>query len=142
MGDGDGRREFLGQIYDQLFNDINTHILVVWQSVGTLVAAFAVLGLVEKSIVPIDVAIAIIVLIAGWLLWHLDDASYWYNRNLAMITNIDRQFLLPSDLRDIHYYFGKHRKAGAMIDHLAIQRNFGIGIAFIVLAFHFATQVW
>jgi hypothetical protein len=129
-------------MYDQMFNDINTHILVVWQSAGVLVAAFAVLALVEKAVLPIDVASALIVLIAIWLGCHLEDASYWYNRNLIIIANIERQFLNASDLRDIHYYFGKHRAVGKMIDHLRIQYVFGFGIAFIILFFHFYTRVW
>jgi len=137
----DDRKEFLGRMYEQLFNDIDTHILVVWQSVGVLTAAFAVLALVEKGIVPVDIATAIIILIAGWLLAHLEDASYWYNRNLVIIANIERQFLLSSDLRDIHYYFGKHRAIGRMIDHLRIQYAFGLGIAGIILWFHFFTRV-
>jgi hypothetical protein len=33
--------------------------------------------------------------------------SYWYNRNLVIIANIERQFL---GRKEIHYYFGKHRK--------------------------------
>src|SRR5438876_1465761 len=115
------RKEFLGRMYDQMFNDINTHILVVWQSAGVLVAAFAVLALVEKAIVSMDVATALLALIAAWLLSHLEDASYWYNRNLVIIANIERQFLRPSDIREVHYYFGKHRAVGKMIDHLRIQ---------------------
>jgi len=79
------RKEFLCRMYDQMFNDINTHILVVWQSAGVLVAAFAVLALVEKAIIPMDVATALLVLIAAWLLAHLEDASYWYNRNLVLL---------------------------------------------------------
>ena len=35
------RKEFLLHMYDQMFNDINRHIMVIWQSVGVLVAAFA-----------------------------------------------------------------------------------------------------
>ena len=46
------RKEFLLKMYDQMFNDINTHILVVWQSVGVVVGAFAVFALVEKNIIP------------------------------------------------------------------------------------------
>lgn len=136
------RKEFLGRMYDQMFNDINTHILVIWQSAGVLVAAFAVLALVEKAVVPIDVATALLVLIAGWLLSHLEDASYWYNRNLVIIANVERQFLVPADLHDIHYYFGKHRAVGKMIDHLRIQYAFALGMAGIMLLFHFATRVW
>ncbi len=136
------RVTFLGKMYDQLLNDINTHILVVWQSVATLVAAFAVLALVEKAVLPLDVAATIIILVALWLLCHVEDAAYWYNRNLVMIANIERQFLLQTDLHDIHYYFGKHRKKGAMITHLIIQRAFGVGLAAIVVVFHFWVRVW
>ena len=53
--------------------------------------------------------------------------SYWYNRNLVIIANIERQFLGPDDLKEIHYYFGKHRKKSAMITHLKIQYALGLG---------------
>jgi hypothetical protein len=128
-------------MYDQMFNDINTHILVVWQSVGVLVGAFAIFALTEKQIITVDVAASLIVLIAAWLIGHLYDASYWYNRNLVIIANIERQFLNPSDLRNVHYYFGKHRKKGSMITHLRIQYALALGIGLVVLLFHFFTRV-
>lgn len=129
------------RMYDQMFNDINTHILVVWQSVGVLVGAFAIFALTEKQVISLDVAAALIVLIAAWLIGHLYDASYWYNRNLIIIANIERQFLVQTDLRDVHYYFGKHRKKGTMIIHLQIQYALALGIGFIVLLFHFFSRV-
>jgi hypothetical protein len=129
------------RMYDQMFNDINTHILVVWQSVGVLVGAFAIFALTEKQVISLDVAAALIVLIAAWLIGHLYDASYWYNRNLVIIANIERQFLKRSDLRDVHYYFGKHRRKGTMIMHLRIQYALALGIGFIVVLFHFFTRV-
>lgn len=135
------RKEFLMRMYDQMFNDINRHILVVWQSVGVLVGSFALFGLVEKGIVPFDFAVALIVLLVMWLLAHLEDAGYWYNRNLAIIANIERQFLEKSDLRNIHYYFGKHRGKNVMLSHLRIQYLFGIGILCLVLLYHFLTRV-
>ncbi len=106
------RDEFLLHMYDQMFNDINTHILVVWQSVGVLVGAFAIFALTEKQIITLDIAAALIVLLAAWLIGHIYDASYWYNRNLVIIANIERQFLAAADLKEVHYYFGKHRKRG------------------------------
>ena len=135
------RNDFLMRMYDQMFNDINTHILVVWQSVGVLVGAFAIFALTEKQVITLDVAASLIVLIAAWLIGHLYDASYWYNRNLVIIANIERQFLTESDLRDVHYYFGKHRKKGSMITHLRIQYALALGIGFVVLLFHFFTRV-
>ena len=65
------------------------------------------------------------------------DASHWYNRNLVIIANIERQFLKVSDLRDIHYYFGRHRKTGAIINHLEIQMYLAVGVAMLVLTTHF-----
>ena len=52
------RDELLLKMYDQMFNQINTHILVVWQSVGVLVGAFAILALTEKQFISMNVAIA------------------------------------------------------------------------------------
>ena len=86
----DHRKEFLLKMYDQMFNDINTHILVVWQSVGVVVGAFAVFALAEKNIIPIDYACSLMIILCAWLLANLYDSSYWYNRNLVIIANIER----------------------------------------------------
>src|SRR5579862_1199611 len=135
------RSDFLLKMYDQMFNDINTHILVVWQSVAVVVGAFAVFAIVEKAVISVDLALVLIVLLCGWLLAHLYDASYWYNRNLVIIANIERQFLLATDLRHIHYYFGKHRSSSAMLTHLKIQYILGTTIAALFLLFHFLTRI-
>jgi len=138
---GNGRKELLLKMYDQMFNDINTHIIVVWQSIGVLVGAFAVLALVERNIIPLDIGTSLILLLCGWLIANLYDSSYWYNRNLRIIANIERQFLLKSDLHEVHYYFGTHR-SNKMITHLRIQRALGVGIGLLVLLFHFNTRVY
>lgn len=137
----DDRKEFLLKMYDQMFNDINTHILVVWQSVGVVVGAFAVFALAEKNIIPVDYACSLMIMLCAWLLANLYDASYWYNRNLVIIANIERQFLGAADLKDIQYYFGKHRKKSAMLTHLKIQYFLGLGIGFLFVLYHFATRV-
>ena len=137
----DDRREFLLKMYDQMFNDINTHILVVWQSVGVVVGAFAVFALVEKNIIAIDYACSLMVMLCAWLLANLYDASYWYNRNLVIIANIERQFLNPNDLKAIQYYFGKHRKKSAMLSHLKIQYSLGLGIGLLFVLYHFVSRV-
>ena len=128
-------------ITNQMFNDINRHIMVVWQSIGVLIGAFAIFALVEKNIVSLDVAVTLIVLLTAWLAAHLLDASYWYNRNLVIIANIERQFLKNDDLRDIHYYFGAHRPKNRMITHLKIQVALGIGLGLIVLGYHASIRV-
>jgi hypothetical protein len=137
----DDRKEFLFRMYDQMFNDIDTHILVVWQSVGVVVGAFAVFALAERNIVPIDYACALMELLCAWLIAHLYDASYWYNRNLVIIANIERQFLTADDLKNIQYYFGKHRKKSAMLTHLRIQYWLGIGIAVLFIVYHLVSRI-
>lgn len=141
MSEASDRRELLLRMYDQMFNDINRHIMVVWQSVGVLVGAFAIFALTEKQVISVDVASTLLILIAGWSLAHHLDASYWYNRNLAMIANIEKQFLVKDDLSEIHYYFGSHRPANKMITHLRIQVMLAFGIAAVVLTFHFFQRI-
>ncbi|OCW20884.1 hypothetical protein C9382_12035 [Pseudomonas aylmerensis] len=135
------REDLLLKMYDQMFNDINRHILVVWQSVGVLIGAFAVFALVEKNVVSLDFAVCIVLLLSLWLMAHLFDAAYWYNRNLVIIANIERQFLLVQDLKDIHYYFGSHRPTNKMIYHLRIQMALGLVLAMLVLGYHFVDRV-
>lgn len=136
------RKELLLKMYDQMFSDINRHILVVWQSVAVVIGAFAVFALAEKQIIPIDVATSLVLLLCGWLIAHLYDAGYWYNRNLVIIANIERQFLSKEDLHDIHYYFGKHRPNNGMITHLQIQYALAVGVGMLLLVFHFITRIW
>lgn len=135
------RCTFLVAMYNQLMNDINRHIVVVWQSVGVLFVAIAGLSLVEKKIIPLDIGITLIVVVCGWVIAHVYDASYWYNRNLVMIANIERQFLLQTDLHDIHYYFGAHRSVGSMITHLRIQLGLAVSTGALVLLYHFISTV-
>lgn len=115
--------------------------MVVWQSIGVLVGAFAIFALVEKQVISLDIATSIILLLSAWLIAHLFDAAYWYNRNLAIIANIERQFLLRSDLKEIHYYFGSHRQKNKMIEHLRIQLSLGVALAVLVLLYHFFDRV-
>lgn len=140
MPDLTKRETFLLQMYQQMWNNINRHILVAWQSVGILGGAFAVSALVEKQVVSINWAAAILVLAAAWQCAHAIDAGNWYNRNLAIIANIEKQFLDPSDDKLIHPYFAKQREPG-LLDHLAIQALFGISVALLVLIYHFEVQI-
>lgn len=139
----DARKQLLLKMYDQMFNDINRHILVVWQAVGVVIGAFAVFALVEKKIMPLDLAVALIVLLCGWMLAQLYDSAYWYNRNLVIIANIEKEFLTASDVTNIHFYFGSHRRRNKMIAHLRIQRFLAFAIAALVLGYHFLeAKIW
>jgi len=136
------RFDFLIAMYNQLMADINRHIVVIWQSVGVLFGAFAAMSLVEKNIISIDYATTVIIAVCIWVIAHVVEASYWYNRNLVIIANIERIFLVDTDLRDVHYYFGQHRKKGAMITHLRIQLYLALGMSLIVLLMHFSSAIY
>jgi hypothetical protein len=136
------RPEFLLAMYKATWDNINRHILVVWQSVTALLAAVGALYLSGKDVIAPDVAAAIVVLAATWAVAHAIDAKGWYNRNLHIIANIERQFLLPSDAQQIHPFFALGARGNTMIEHLRIQAALGYAIALLALTEHFGRYVW
>jgi hypothetical protein len=136
------REEMLLRMYEQMFNDIDRQIMIVWHSISAIVGAFAVLALVEKDVIPLDVAASLFMLLAAWVVAHALDASYWYNRNLVIIANIERQFLFPSDLNEVSCYFAKHRDYNKMLTHLRIQVALAFGLAGTILVYHFWKNVF
>jgi hypothetical protein len=125
-----------------MFNDIDRHHKIVWQTIGVLVGAFAVLALIEKNVISIDIATGLIVLLASWVVAHVYDSNYWYNRNLVIIANIERQFLLVEDLKNIHYYFGKHRNKNSIQTSLKIQIYFCLAVIILFLVYHFSKSIY
>jgi hypothetical protein len=136
------RDEFLIKIYEQMFNDIDRHHKILWQIIGVLIGSFAFIALAEKDIIPIDVAISIVILLSLWVIAHVYDSNYWYNRNLVIISNIERQFLKQTDLNDIHYYFGEHRDKNAIQTSLKIQLYLAWGIILVFSIYHFFTRIY
>lgn len=59
------QEQFLIAIYTKMWENINRHILVVWQSVGVLAGAFAALMLAENKTIPLDYAATLVVLVGG-----------------------------------------------------------------------------
>jgi len=138
----DKRPDFLIAMYEQLMSDINRHIVVVWQMVSVVGAAVVGLVVAEKEGVPTAYAAIVAFLVIAWVLEHLHDSNYWYNRNLVMITNIERVFLTPEDVDRIHPYFASHRPAGSFLKHLAIQRGYALVVAGLVFAYFLARAVF
>jgi hypothetical protein len=134
------RDDFLLAMYNQMWGNIDRHILVIWQSVGALLGAFAVLALIEKHVLPIDLACSLIVVICAWVAAHVIDANYWFARNLLIISNIERQFLTVKDLRNIHPYFRSHRKP-SLLDHLLVQGCLAGSVFLLITIWHFFTRV-
>ncbi|QPC97766.1 hypothetical protein [Qipengyuania soli] len=131
------RPEFLIAMYNQLMSDINRHIVVVWQMAGVVAAAVAAIAISEENGFPLALAILLFYGVCLWAIDHIHDSNFWYNRNLVMITNIERIFLTKDDLKLIHPYFASHRKKGSFLEHLSIQRNY-IKLSAILAFFYFA----
>jgi hypothetical protein len=119
------RDHFLLNMYNQLMNDINRHILVAWQSIAALASVIGAFMLSSSNIVPLQIWIAALFIVCDWHLKHTFDASFWYNRNLVIIGNIEREFFVSGDETIICCYFVEHRKKNKMISHLKIQRDLG-----------------
>jgi hypothetical protein len=137
----DKREEFLIKMYEQMFNDIDRHHKIVWQVIGVLIGSFTFIALAEKGIIPLDIAVSVIILLSLWVIAHVYDSNYWYNRNLVIISNIEKQFLKQTDLKDIQYYFGKHRDKNAVQTSLRIQLYLAWGIIGVFLTYHFISRI-
>jgi hypothetical protein len=47
----ENRKEFLLKMYEVLWDNINRHILMPWQSIAVLIGTFALFSAVEKKII-------------------------------------------------------------------------------------------
>lgn len=137
----DDRKELIINLYNQLWNSINVRTTAIWKSVGLFTGAFAVLALTGNDIISLDIASSLIIMICGWYLANIIDASFWYNRNLVIIANIEKEFFQKDDLKKIHPYFGSHRPKNRMIYHFKVQFSLGVGIALIFLILHLVKEV-
>jgi hypothetical protein len=134
------REEFLLELYRQTSGHMGRHISGVWQCVGVVGAALIVFAQ-DKSTSLNDYSCTLVVLLCGWLAATTLDASNWFNRNLRIITNLERLFLTSRDLTLVHYFFGKHRKAGGHAQHFGIQLFLSGAVGLLVLAYHFSERV-
>jgi hypothetical protein len=127
-------------MYGQMWGNIDRHILVIWQSVATLFSAFAVLALIEKKVISLDLACTLLVLICAWVGAHVVDSNYWFARNIHIIANIEPQFLVPNDGHLIHPYFAADHKP-RMLDHLVVQAYLAGGVFLLIVGWHLSERV-
>jgi hypothetical protein len=132
---------FLLAMYGQLWNNINRHVLIVWQPLATIGAALGLFSLVDKGVLSIDWATTLVVVVAVWFVTHTLDASTWFNRNQAMIARIENLFLPDALKNAVGEVVGKPRKQGKAIDHFVIQSALGYAVAVLMLAHHVAVRV-
>jgi hypothetical protein len=135
------RTEFLLEMYRQTSNHLNRHVILLWQSVALLGGAYAAFAFQEKNVISIHLATAIALLLCGWFCANVFDAYAWFDRNLVIITNIERLFLEKQDASLVHPYFLAHREAKDLVQHFRIQLFLGMMIAVIVALVHLFTQV-
>lgn len=135
------RERFLLAMYSEMWANINRHLLVVWQPLAVVTGGVVLFGFVQTEILDFDFAVTSFLLLVLWMIAHIVDASFWYNRNLHIIRNIERQFLNSNDLRDVHCFFGSDPKTSPT-EHFKLQALLGGSLGFLVLAYHFITQVW
>lgn len=142
MVERDMRQEFLIKMYNQTWNNINRHINVIWQPIGLLIASLGLLSLGEKNIINFDIAVALIILFCGWFIAHVYDSAHWYNRNLIILSNIEKQFLTKKDEKEIHYFFSRpFPEKEPMITHFKLQKLLGYGIILLVIVFHMLNRI-
>ena len=137
----DSRGKFLLAMYSQLWNNINRHVLLVWQPVATLGATLGLLSLVDKGVFNLDWATALAITVATWLIAHTMDASTWFDRNQRMIANIERQFLTEEDAKKISPVVGVPRTSTKPILHFRIQSALGYAVIIIMLGHHLVVRV-
>ncbi len=112
----------------------------MWQCFAVL-AAFGATFRLDEAGKSFDYAITFAILLCTWLIATNLDASAWFNRNIAIITNIERLFLNRDDVQLVHPFFGKRHDHMRIITHFQIQIYFAIGIAFASVSMHFLSRV-
>ena len=140
------REEFLVEVYRQCSAHLDRHVLIPWQSVGVIGAALAVFlleGGPGSSREELDYVLSVAVLLCAWSAANLFDANNWFDRNLHIIANIERQFLVASDAKEVHPFFQEHRfqRDGykvRLLRHFRIHLAMTVGIWALVLLFHFS----
>ena len=128
--------KILIEMYSQLMHDVNRHIVIVWQSICMLIAAITAFALIKDNLFSLDMAASVALIACIWLLVHVYDSSFWYNRNTAIIANIEKQFLRQDDSGAMKSFFSENQPKGVYISH-CIQRALGMSVAILVLGFQF-----
>lgn len=126
------KNEFLLRMYEQMWGNINRHILTVWQSIAAIGASLSVIVLSGKNIFSDDVSVSIIVLMSAWLISHVYDAQAWFDRNIAIIRNIETHFTLGTN--EFHKY--NQPRDMRLIAHLKIQKDMGLVLLLFSVVYH------
>lgn len=91
------RDQFLLHLYDNLWDSIDRSELGVWQFVGLNAALFTIIALIYTEKLSTEVAGAFGMIIVFWGMNIVINAGWWFNHNLNIIRNIEREFFDPAD---------------------------------------------
>lgn len=143
----DRRDNFLLEMYNQMWGNINRHIVVVWKSATLLASSLALVGVAEKELIDRNACYVVMILCVWWFISHTIDSNLWFRRNMAIIGNIEKQFLNRNDGENISYYTViPHQKFKSknffLADHFLIQVMFAIALSAVLMTFHFSLYVW
>lgn len=139
------RLDFLLEMYKETSAHLNRHILVTWQSIGVVAGALAVFGFGIANDARLDFVTAVVTVLCAWAIAHVYDANNWFDRNLHIISNIERQFLKQEDLGEVHPYFLSHRRETSskeLLLHFQIQALMPLALWVLIIAYHFWKRVW
>lgn len=132
---------FLIHMYDQVWNNINRHILTSWQSISVIAAAIASFLLIENNVINYNFALLALFVICRWSIHHIYDTAQWFHRNICITSNIERILLKNYSSHDIHPYIGKHRDPEKILTHLKIQMQLPICMILISFAYFIYKQI-
>jgi hypothetical protein len=134
------RSDFLIKMYETYNKEIARHFGLAWQAVSVFLASIiAIVAAVSKIPgAPPYVIISLYLFLVTWAIEVVIDAAYWYNRNLVVVANIERQFMRDTDAKDIHWYFLEHRRFNKPITFMRSLLFFLVTIALAVLGFYVA----
>lgn len=136
------RKTFLISMYNQLCHEMDRHIKITWQIAGVLLSSTAVFALAELKAIHLDIAATIIVIVCFLNVGIITESNFWYYRNLIIVTNIERVFLLKSDEKDIHHYFTRHKAKLGFLDMMKIQILFVFSVLALILGHHFHSYLY
>jgi hypothetical protein len=134
------RDVFLLEMYKQCSAHLNRHVSAMWQCIAAALAVGATLRMDETGS-PFDYAVTLAVLLCTWLIASNLDASAWFNRNITIIANIERQFLERTDAMLVHALFLRPHDPGKIITHFRIQIVMAVAVVVIVLIIHFSRRL-
>lgn len=134
------RVSFLLEMYKQCSSHLNRHVSAMWQCVAVIAASAAALR-VEQTSPMFDLGVCVAITLCAWLIASTFDACNWFNRNIAIISNIEKIFLDYEDLRKVHPYFHRGIVPGKIIGHFKVQLYLAYSVGAILLGGHFALRL-